>query len=103
MAGRELAGQIRRRGATPYLIALTDGRGNIGLSGEPGRAQAAEDQAQAARAIAAEGITTVLIDTANRPQADAKTLAQTMDAQYLPLPRADAKGISRTVRPGLGT
>lgn len=98
VVGRELALQLRRRGTTPYLILLTDGRGNIGLDGEPGRKQAAEDQTSAARAIAAEGLISVLIDTANRPQADAKALAATMDAQYLPLPRADAHGISRMVR-----
>lgn len=101
VAGRELALQIRRRGATPYIVALTDGRGNIALNGEPGRAQAAEDQAIAARSIAAEGITSALIDTANRPQADAQALARAMDARYLPLPRADAQGISKVVRAGL--
>lgn len=98
VSGRELALQLRRRGATPYLVLLTDGRGNIGLDGQPGRAQAAEDSKQAARSLAAEGITSVLIDTANRPQADAKDLARVMDARYLPLPRADAHGISRIVR-----
>ncbi|MEM1163073.1 MAG: VWA domain-containing protein, partial [Pseudomonadota bacterium] len=98
VAGREMAVQVRRRGATPYIVALTDGRGNIGLDGEPGRAQATEDQTQAARAIAAEGITAALIDTANRPQADAQTLARAMAARYMPLPRADARGISKIVR-----
>ncbi|MEM9138726.1 MAG: magnesium chelatase subunit D [Pseudomonadota bacterium] len=101
MAGRDLALQIRRRGATPYLVALTDGRGNVALSGEHGRAQAREDQASAARAIAAEGITAALIDTANRPQADAQDLARLMGARYLALPRADAHGINRAVRAGL--
>lgn len=100
-SGRELATQIRRRGATPYLIALTDGRGNIALSGEPGRKEAAEDQARIARSIAAEGLSCVLVDTANRPQADAKALAAMLDAQYLPLPRADATAINRSVRAGL--
>ncbi|MEO1493299.1 MAG: magnesium chelatase subunit D [Pseudomonadota bacterium] len=98
VAGRALASQIRRGGATPYLIVLTDGRGNIALSGEPGRAEAADDQLRTARAIAAEGITAVLIDTANRPQADAKTLAAAMGAEYLPLPRADAHQINKLVR-----
>jgi len=101
VAGRELAHQVRRRGATPYIVALTDGRGNIALDGEANRGRATEDQTQAARAIAMEGIACVLIDTANRPQADAKALAKAMDAQYLPLPRADSKGISRIVRAGL--
>lgn len=100
-SGHELAIQVRRRGATPYLILLTDGRGNIALSGEPGRKEAAEDQARMARGIAAEGLSCVLVDTANRPQPDAKALAATLLAQYLPLPRADANAINRSVRAGL--
>ena len=98
VAGRKLAGQMRRQGATPYLVALTDGRGNIALDGTPGRAEAAEDQARAARALGGNGITAVLIDTANRPQKDAQSLAQAMQARYLALPRADAKGLSRIAR-----
>ncbi len=100
VAGREMAQQMKRRGATPYLILLTDGRGNIGLSGEPDRTQAAEDQKLAASTLLAEGVESVLIDTANRPQAEAKALAHHMAAQYLPLPRADAAGISRLIRAG---
>ena len=101
VTGRGLAEQIRRRGATPYLIVLTDGRGNVDLAGNPGRKQAKEDQATAARAIAAQGVRTVLIDTANRPQAEARDLAMSMAGEYLPLPRADAHGISRNVRTAL--
>ncbi|MFK7942779.1 MAG: magnesium chelatase subunit D [Paracoccaceae bacterium] len=98
LAGHTLARQIRQRGATPFLVFLTDGRGNIALDGSPGRPAAAEDAATAARMLAGDGFVTVLVDTANRPQADAKTLARHMDAQYLPLPRADARGLSRAVR-----
>lgn len=101
VAGRELAGQMQRRGATPYLVLLTDGRGNVALSGEPGRAEAKDDAESAARVLAGEGLASVLIDTANRPQKDAQALARMMDARYLPLPRADARGISRSVRASL--
>ncbi len=98
ITGAELARQVRRRGAAPFVVMLTDGRGNIALSGEPGRAQAAEDQKMAARVLAAEGAVSILIDTANRPQAAAAALAREMAARYLPLPRADAAGISKAVR-----
>jgi len=98
VAGRGLALQTRRRGATPFLMLLTDGRGNIGLDGAPGRDRAAEDAAAAARALAAETVTSVLFDTANRPRPDAADLARRMGARYLPLPRADASGIRRAVR-----
>lgn len=102
-SGRQLAAQVRRNGATPYLVVLTDGRGNIGLNGDPGRAKAAEDSTLAARSIAAENLQCVLVDTANRPQLDAQKLAKMMDAHYLPLPRADARGINRMVRASIGT
>ncbi len=98
VAARALAEQTRRRGATPFLVLLTDGRGNIALDGAPGRTQATEDAAAAARALAAEGFTSVLIDTANRPQPAAAELARAMDARYLPLPRADAARINQAVR-----
>lgn len=98
MAGHALARQVRQRGATPFLVFLTDGRGNIGLDGTPGRAAAAEDARIVAHALAADGMTTVLIDTANRPQANAGQLAREMDARYLPLPRADARRISQAIR-----
>ncbi len=74
-AAAALAAQIRRRGATPYLALLTDGRGNVALDGTPGRAQAAEDAAALARRLAADGVGAVVIDTANRPQAAAAALA----------------------------
>jgi len=102
LAGLGLGRQIRRDGATPYLIALTDGRGNIALDGTPGRAQAAEDAETAARAIAAEALDTVLIDTANRPQRAAEALARLMGGRYLPLPRADARGLSQAIRVATG-
>ncbi|MEM0988944.1 MAG: magnesium chelatase subunit D [Pseudomonadota bacterium] len=96
--GRQLAIQLRRQGATPYMVLLTDGRGNIALDGTPGRQQALIDTQAAAKAWAYEGLTTVLIDTANRPQPAAAELASALGARYLPLPRADAKLISQAAR-----
>lgn len=101
-SGAALARQIRQRGATPYLVLLTDGRGNIALDGTPGRPGAAEDAIKAAREIAADYLTSILVDTSNRPQAEAADLAKAMGAQYLPLPRADAGRISGAVRTAIG-
>ena len=98
LSAHHLACQVRQRGGTPFVFVLTDGRGNIGLDGKPGRAQAKTDAEAAARTLFADGISTVLIDTANRPQAAARDLAAQMDARYVPMPRADAQGLSRTIR-----
>lgn len=97
MAALELAQSARGRGMSPAVVLLTDGRPNIGLDGAPGRAQAAEDATRLARAIRASGIEALVIDCGNRPERTLRTLAQSMDATYLPLPRADARGLSNAV------
>ncbi|MBV0914130.1 magnesium chelatase subunit D [Anianabacter salinae] len=93
----ELAMQARARGMTPTVAVLTDGRANVGLDGQPGRAQAAEDASRLARSLRGQGIAGLLIDTGNRPAPTLGQLAAEMDAIYLPLPRADADRLSRAV------
>ena len=96
-----LATQINRRGQTPHLAVLTDGRGNIDRTGAPGREAAAEDALAAARAIQATGTPALVIDTGNRPSATARTLADAMGAAYLALPRADARALAGTLQSAL--
>ena len=93
-----VADAVRRRGATPTIVLLTDGRGNVARDGTPGRAQAEADTLLAARMIRAAGFTTLLVDTSPRPQANAQRLAVEMGARYLALPYADASMLSRAVR-----
>ena len=97
-AARELADQISRRGETPIVVLLTDGRGNIARDGSPGRAKASEDATSAARQIRLAGITTLLLDTSPQPQAAAQALAKEMGASYVPLPHAGAQTVSRVVQ-----
>lgn len=92
-----LAAQSARQGMTPTIIVLTDGRANITLAGTPGRAEAAQDAQDVAKAIRSQGIDALLIDTANRPQTALKDLGHTLDAQYIALPRADAQRVSAAV------
>ena len=93
-----LAEQIRRKGETPILVLLTDGRGNIARDGTPGRAQAALDSQAAAAALRLAGITALLVDTSTQPHPAAQALARTMGAQYLALPYAGAQAVSQAVR-----
>jgi magnesium chelatase subunit D len=97
-AARALGEQIRRKGETPILVFLTDGRGNIARNGAPGRAQAAQDASAAARAVRLAGLTALVLDTSAQPQAVAQTLACEMGARYLALPYAGAQGLSQAVR-----
>ncbi len=94
----ELAGSVRRRGQTPFIVMLTDGRGNIARDGTPGRARATADALTAARQLRAGGYATLLIDTSANPQPGGRELAAEMGARYLPLPYADSSTLSQAVR-----
>ena len=93
-----LADGVRRKGETPVVILLTDGRANVARNGEAGRALAEADALDSARRVRAAGITTLLVDISPRPQPLAGRLAAEMGATYLPLPQADAAALSRAVR-----
>ena len=97
-AARELADQISRRGETPIIVLLTDGRGNIARDGTSGRAQANEDALAAARQMRMDGISCLLMDTSPQPQPAAQMLAREMGAAYVPLPYAGAQMLSQVVR-----
>ena len=97
-AATELAGAIRRRGATPVMVFLTDGRANIARDGTPGRARAGDDAMNAARRMRAEGYAALLLDTSPQPQDTGRALAAEMGARYLPLPHAGAVAMSQVVR-----
>jgi len=92
-----LSDSRRRKGQTPTIILLTDGRANIARDGGPGRPRAEADAMSAARQLRAAGITTVLVDTSPRPGALAENFAREMGARYLPLPHADATTLSKAV------
>ncbi len=91
-----LADVVRRRGETPLLVFLTDGRANITRDGTPGRKQALADALAMAKTASAAG-GALVIDISNRPGPEAAALAAALDARYLPLPRADARKLSAMV------
>jgi magnesium chelatase subunit D len=93
-----LADQLRKKGETPIVVLLTDGKGNIARDGRPGRAQAATDALAAAAEMRLRGFSTLLVDTSPQAQAAAKNLAQAMGAQYLALPYAGANSLNQAVR-----
>jgi len=104
-AALELADAVRRRGASPSVVLLTDGRANVARDGTQGRARAGEDALAAARRLFLAGIPALLVDTSARPEPAAHRLAGEMRALYLPLPHADPAALSGVVRamaPGRG-
>jgi magnesium chelatase subunit D len=97
-AAMRLADVVRRRGETPTIVLLTDGRANIARDGAAGRERAETDARSAASMIRAARLSALLIDTAQRPQPLAARFAAEMGARYLPLPYADAASLSGAVR-----
>ena len=91
----------KRRGLTPTVAILTDGRANVALDGTGNRKQAATDAQTIARTLRAHGIDALVIDTGNRPEPALRELAGILQATYLPLPRADAQRLAQSVAAAL--
>jgi magnesium chelatase subunit D len=96
-AATAICADTSRRGRTPLLVLLTDGRANIARNGEAGRPAAEADALAAALPIRLAGIPALLVDTAPRPHPFAKRVAEAMGARYLPLPAADSARLSGAV------
>lgn len=92
-----MADAVRRKGQTPTVIVLTDGRANIARDGAQGRPRAEQDATSAAQQLRVAGVSSLLVDMSPRPGPLAETLAREMGAHYLPLPYADAATLSRAV------
>ena len=101
-AAYALADATKRKGQTPVVVLLTDGRANIARDGKPGREQAGLDALASARAVRATGLAALVVDISPQPHASAEQLAAEMGAHYLPLPYADAKTVSQAVRAASG-
>ena len=90
---------VARRGGSPVVVFLTDGRANVARDGSGGRAQADADAQDAARRMRLAGRAAVLVlDTSPQPAPSAHSLALNLGARYVPLPRADSAAIAAPVR-----
>jgi magnesium chelatase subunit D len=97
-----MALQAQRRGETPMLVLLSDGRANVARNGAGGRDAAQADALQSARRFGQANIRTLFIDTSPRPNDNAAKLASAMRADYIPLPFADSRELSRVVNAATG-
>ena len=97
-AAAALAGHIKRKGETPIVVLLTDGRANIARDGSAGRGPAASDALAAAAQLRSIGVSVLLVDTSPQPQNSAEQLAAAMGAQYLALPYGGAQSLNQAVR-----
>lgn len=99
--GLETAETAERRGLSPVLILLTDGRSNVALDGSGHRGRAAEDATHIAHQIATAGVEIIVIDCGKRPDRSLSQLALSLRGHYASLPRADAHSLSQAVTSAL--
>jgi magnesium chelatase subunit D len=103
-AAAALADQVRRKGQTPLLVLMTDGRANVCRDGTAGRARALEEALDAGRRLNVAGVEVLAIDTSppsRRDEAPTLMLAQAMRARYVRLPVADAALVNEAIRDAL--
>ena len=93
----QLAKASLKKGMTPTLVFLTDGRANIARDGTPGRAQAQVDAEQAARMAAQVKVRSLWIDTSPQAREEGQHIAHLIGSYYLPLPHAGAQELSQAV------
>lgn len=100
-AAQLLSEQELRRRRSPYIVFLSDGQANVGLDGAGGREGASADASRMARRLKGAHLPILFLDTSRRPNTDARRLSEEMGALYRPLPFADGKSVSDTVRTAL--
>lgn len=96
-AAARLATQAQRRGESPVVVILSDGRGNVARDGRVGREAGHVDAMSAARTFGVARVSALFVDTSPRPHDLARDLAQGMSATYVPLPFADARALSKLI------
>lgn len=87
-----------RRGRTPFLVILSDGRGNVALDGHARRDEAEMEANLLAERIATMGVASVVFDTGRRPGPRAAALAEAMGGTYRPLPAQGGEALAGAVR-----
>jgi magnesium chelatase subunit D len=98
LAAIDVARQAKARGIfQTVLVLLTDGRANVGLRAD--RAGLEAELQALARSVAAEGITSVVVDTQRSylSRGEARRLAGWLGGQYIYLPNASGTQIAAAV------
>jgi magnesium chelatase subunit D len=85
-SANEMASSSERKGLTPIIVIMTDGKANVNLSGVGGRAGAHNDAITAAKELSIKSHRILFVDTSPQPEKLAQELAGVMAAQYFPLP-----------------
>lgn len=94
-----LAQAVRSRdaGRAPLILLITDGGANVARDGTTGRGAAMADAEAAARLVCTSGIAALVIDSSSRGQDQVASLAASMNARYVALPRLDDAALAAIV------
>ena len=87
-AANEMAISLQRKGLTPIIVIMSDGKANVNLQGVGGRGGAHADALTAAKELRLKNHRVLFVDTSPQPEILAQELSGTMAAQYFPLPFA---------------
>jgi len=85
-AANEMAISLERKGLTPIIVIMSDGKANVNLNGVGGRAGAHSDALMAAKELRIKNHRLLFVDTSPQPEVLAQELSSAMAAQYFPLP-----------------
>ncbi len=85
-AANEMAISLERKGLTPVIVIMSDGKANVNLNGVGGRAGAHSDALMAAKELRVKNHRLLFVDTSPQPELLAQELSSAMAAQYFPLP-----------------
>ena len=85
-AANEMAVVLKRKGLTPIIVILSDGKANVNLKGVGGRSEAHSDALLAAKELRLKNHCVLFVDTSPQPEVLAQELSEMMAAQYLALP-----------------
>ena len=85
-AANEMAISLERKGLTPIIVIMSDGKANVNLNGVGGREAAHSDALMAAKELRVKNHRLLFVDTSPKPEILAQELSSAMAAQYFPLP-----------------
>lgn len=85
-AANEMAISLERKGLTPIIVIMSDGKANVNLNGVGGRTSAHSDALMAAKELRIKNHRLLFVDTSPKPEILAQELSGAMAAQYFPMP-----------------
>ena len=96
-AVNEMAISLERKGLTPIIVVMSDGKANVNLNGVGGRESAHSDALMAAKELRIKNHRLLFVDTSPKPEILAQELSSAMAAQYFPLPFANSASSGKKI------